>query len=144
MELNNWSHALYYYIAGASQVELYREHKQSNPDKAVSPISCNLKLRDEKLIESQQHHAKLAEEYLLKLPALTGVRRFMARQLPFDVFVLRKVKKWQHRAKEGGLKLVDAVGVSPIEEMIYIWSTYSIPSHISVPLHLASQQYPHR
>ncbi|KAI9886443.1 MAG: hypothetical protein M1823_001761 [Watsoniomyces obsoletus] len=105
VRLNSWSHALYFYIAGVSQVELYRIHKQSDPDKA-------------------QHHAKLAEEYLLKLPALTGIRRFMARQLPFDVFVLRKVKKWQHRAKEGGLKLLDAVGVSPIEEMIYIWNGY--------------------
>jgi hypothetical protein len=51
-----------------------------------------------------------------------GKKRFMAQGLPLEVFADRKVKKWQARATTTGARLVDAVGVGPMEEMIYIWS----------------------
>jgi len=103
--LNNWSHALYYYIAGACHVELYRLAKPSNPTLAAE-------------------HAQKAEELLKLVPKHTGKKRFMAKQLPFDVFSTRKIEKWQQRADAWGCSFVDAVGVSPVEEMILFWNGY--------------------
>ncbi|KAI4209309.1 MAG: hypothetical protein LQ351_007735 [Letrouitia transgressa] len=105
VSLNNWSHALYYYIAGAAQVELYRNYKLTDTLKAKG-------------------HAEKATEYMTMAPKHAGKKKFMARQLPFDVFVTRKVSKWESRAKEWNCDLVDAVGVSPLEEMIIFWNGF--------------------
>ena len=103
--MNNWSHALYYYIAGASYIELYRIHKTTSPEKAKA-------------------HAAKAEQHLREVLAHAGKKKFMARQLPFDVFVTRKIAKWDARAKARGCAFVDAVGVSPLVEMTYFWSGF--------------------
>ena len=102
---NNWSHTLYYYIAGAAQVELYRQHKVSDP--AAAGV-----------------FAKKATELLKVAPSHAGKKKFMARQLPFDIFVTRKTKKWEQRSHDWNIPFVDAVGVSPIEEMIFFWNGY--------------------
>ncbi|KAH9865531.1 hypothetical protein J1614_009116 [Plenodomus biglobosus] len=103
--LNNWSHGLYYFICGASYVELYRRNKTSDP-------------------ATSEKHAAEAEKFLKLVIPNTGKKKFMARQLPFDVFVIRKIQKWEARAKEWDCDFVDAVGVSPLEEMIYFWNGY--------------------
>ncbi|KAF2401401.1 hypothetical protein EJ06DRAFT_509035 [Trichodelitschia bisporula] len=115
--LNNWSHGLYYYAAGISHVERYRELKKSDPTGAAD-------------------HAKKAGEMFAKVPEHIGKKKFMARQLPFDVYVSRKLQKWEARAKKWKVDLVDAVGVSPIEEMIYFWNGYKRmrPEHLEVSL----------
>ncbi|KAL8733724.1 MAG: hypothetical protein Q9166_001917 [cf. Caloplaca sp. 2 TL-2023] len=108
VKLNNWSHALYYYIAGAAHVELYRRCKTSAQS---SPKGTTV-------------HKEKATEYLHQAPKHAGKKKFMARQLPFDVFVTRKIQKWDARAKEWGIPFIDAVGVSPLEEMIFFWNGY--------------------
>ncbi|KAI9816405.1 MAG: Tetratricopeptide repeat protein 39C [Thelocarpon impressellum] len=105
MGLNSWSHALYYYIAGSAQVEQYRRHRSADPDRA-------------------RVHAKRAEQYLRQVPEHSGKKKFMAKQLPFEVFVNRKIVKWQRRSEIWGVDFVDGVGVSPIEEMIYFWNGF--------------------
>lgn len=105
VDLNNWSHTLYYYIAGAANVEMYRQHKKLNPTEAAV-------------------YAQKATELLKLAPKHAGKKKFMARQLPFDVFVTRKLQKWESRARDWSVPLIDAVGVSPVEEMIFFWNGY--------------------
>ncbi|KAL8649102.1 MAG: hypothetical protein Q9226_005721, partial [Calogaya cf. arnoldii] len=69
VKLNNWSHALYYYIAGAAHVESYRHCKMSSGSNKES-----------------KKHAEKATEFLHQAPKHAGKKKFMARQLPFDVF----------------------------------------------------------
>ncbi|KAF2691231.1 hypothetical protein K458DRAFT_412536 [Lentithecium fluviatile CBS 122367] len=103
--LNNWSHGLYYFICGASYVELYRRTKSAD-------------------LELAKQHADKAVGYFKQVAPNTGKKKFMARQLPFDVFVNRKIAKWEARAKEWDCDFIDAIGVSPLEEMIYFWNGY--------------------
>ncbi|KAJ5246896.1 hypothetical protein N7468_001879 [Penicillium chermesinum] len=105
VDLNSWSRSLYYYIAGSCHAMLYRQNLD-DPEKA-------------------KVHAEKATEFIRKAPQFAGKKRFMARQLPFDVFVTRKIAKWEARAKEWGVELVDAIGVDPIEEMIFFWNGHS-------------------
>ncbi|KXL48030.1 hypothetical protein M433DRAFT_64657 [Acidomyces richmondensis BFW] len=103
VSMNSWSHALYYYIAGSCYIELYRTYKDSDPEKA-------------------EEFASKAEKHLHEAPTHIGKKRLMGRQLPFDIFVHRKILKWDNRAKTKNCRFVDAVGVSPTVEMSYLWS----------------------
>ena len=120
--LNNWSHGLYYYICGASYVQLYRSTKDTDPKAAGV-------------------HKQKAMDFLDKVAPNTGKKRFMARQLPFDVFVNRKIAKWHDRAKEWKCDVIDAIGVSPIEEMIYFWNGYKRMGNEHLDVSLANLEW---
>lgn len=96
--LSSWSPTLYAYMTGISYVELYRNLRDSDPAGA-------------------QVYKNKATEYIRKGPPLAGRQKVMSKELPFDVFVVRKVKKWEERAKSWSVDLVDAIGVSPLSEM---------------------------
>ncbi|KAI4156302.1 MAG: hypothetical protein LQ340_000392 [Diploschistes diacapsis] len=104
-ELNNWSHALYLYTAGAAYIELYRQIQPKDPKKAAE-------------------YGKKAQELFEESKGKVGKRRVMARQLPFDAFVARKLSKWEARAKEWDVPFIDAIGVSPLVEMIFFWNGF--------------------
>ena len=120
--LNNWSVALYLYIAGAAHVELYRQARTNSlPKDAIL-------------------HAQKATAFFSQSRTHVGKKKFMARQLPFDTFVLRKLDKWESRAKERNIPLVSAVGVSPITEMTFLWNGFKkmTPSMLQQSLALLS------
>lgn len=45
----------------------------------------------------------------------------MAQNLPFDLYIVRKVQKWEDRSKAWKVDLIDAIGASPLTEMVYFW-----------------------
>jgi hypothetical protein len=105
VDLNAWSRALYYYIAASAHLCFYRH------DKSLSA-------------KEKEKHGKLAEELFKTAPTKVGKKKMMGRQLPFDLFVVRKISKWEERAARRGCSFVDAVGVSPLDEMIFLWNGF--------------------
>ncbi|KAH6646567.1 breast cancer protein [Truncatella angustata] len=105
-ELNDWSHSLYFFLAGCAELELYRNAFHAEP-------------KDE--VQIRLHKTK-AEELFLKAPTLAGKKKLMSRPLPFEEFVRRKVQKWDKRSVDMKISLVDAVGTSPLQEMVYLWN----------------------
>lgn len=101
-ELSAWSPTLYAYMTGCAYLELYRSSRHNDPQAAVV-------------------YKQKATEYLRKGPPLTGKQKVMGKQLPFDMYITRKVQKWEERVKAWNVDLVDAVGVSPLAEMVYFW-----------------------
>ena len=105
VDLNNWSHGVYYFLAGVCYIELYRIHRTTELSKAAE-------------------FAKKADDLLHTALKHTGRKTFIGRQRPHDVFISRKIAKWEHRANTQGCTFVDAVGVSPVTEMTYFWSGF--------------------
>lgn len=106
VELNAWSQALYYFVAGAA----YLEHSRDLTEKGD--------VTDAKRFEI------LAEEYFKKAPTFVGKKKMMGKQLPFDTFVQRKVTKWTTNSQAWGCTFIEAVGCPPIEESIFLWNGY--------------------
>ncbi|TAQ84178.1 hypothetical protein B7494_g7499 [Chlorociboria aeruginascens] len=103
IDLSTWSPTLYAFMVGAAYLELYRSTRVSDP------------------VAAKKWKEK-ATIYMKKGPPLAGRQKVMAKQLPFDTYVVQKVQKWEERAKSWNVDLVDAIGVSPLTEMCYSWA----------------------
>lgn len=103
-EGNDWSPALYWYMAGCATLEQYRDAVQAGDENEARRLK------------------KKADAYLKKAPSFAGKKKFMAGKLPFESFLQRRLQRWEERASELGTDLVDAVGVSPGMELCYMWN----------------------
>ena len=106
VELNAWSQALYYFVAGAAYL-------QKSRDVAADGDAAGAK-----------RFTRRAEEAFKKAPSFVGKKKMMGKQLPFDVFVQRKVNKWTANSQAWGCSFLDAIGVPPIEESVFLWNGY--------------------
>ncbi|KAK9479671.1 outer membrane protein Iml2/Tetratricopeptide repeat protein 39 [Lipomyces japonicus] len=118
--LNSWSHALYTYVAGVCYVELYRTAIRSGiPDS----------------FKVAKYKSK-AEELLLLAPTMIGKRKLSGKPMPVELYLQRKIQKWQVRLPKSAKKkldedpkaskpsIVDNVGSSPVNEIMYFWNGY--------------------
>lgn len=104
LDVNDWSPSMYYYMAGCASLELYRDAFHSGD-------------KDEARRQKNE-----TEELFRKAPTVIGKKRLMARQLPLETFLQRKIQKWEDRAKLLDVDLADAIGSSPALEMCYFWN----------------------
>ncbi|EGN95882.1 hypothetical protein SERLA73DRAFT_113602 [Serpula lacrymans var. lacrymans S7.3] len=95
-ELNTWSHATYYFIAAGCQFSL------QNYDKA--------------------------QELFDKIPDLLDKRKLSGKDLPTEVFIKKKLafykKKQQRRGGAEG-RFVEAIKISPAEEIAIFWNAHA-------------------
>lgn len=131
--LNDWSHGLYYFIAGAAELELYRIYKYGGnilvpatpPEGEVTRTNpappATYETVQPNAEKAETHKAAATELFEKSLPA-ANKKRMLAKQLPFDVLIMRKINKWTAVAKKHNIDLADAVGVSPMEEMQLFWA----------------------
>ena len=104
LENNEWSPAMYYFLAGCASLELYRDAYHAGD-----------------VDEARREKAK-AEDFFRKAPTVTGGKKLLAKKLPMEVFIQMRAKRWEDRATEMGIDLADAIGMSPGMEMAYFWN----------------------
>ena len=105
IELSSWSHMLYTYLSAMCKVEIYRAHKVDNSEKAQI---------------AKEEAGKLLE----MAPSHLAKKKILSKPMPFDKFVLRKINQWKEVAAASRIHIVDAIGTSPIHEIVYFWNGY--------------------
>ncbi|TEB21864.1 mitochondrial outer membrane protein IML2 [Coprinellus micaceus] len=99
-ELNSWSHGTYYFLASG----------------------CHFSLGDK----------EKAQQLLDTIPSLIDAKKMGGKDLPTEVFIKKKLAFYQEKQKRRGgdpAKFVEAIRISPAEELAIFWNT---ASHITI------------
>lgn len=109
IDISEWSHALYTYIAGCCYLEMYRKHELGILDDGKEKI-----------------YKEKAAELIFSSVSLVGKKKFMSKVLPLDRFLLRKVNQFKKFGGKLNCKdVLDSIGTSPIHEVIYLYKGYN-------------------
>jgi tetratricopeptide (TPR) repeat protein len=106
-ELNSWSHATYYYIAAGCYFSL------ANFDKA--------------------------QELFNSIPALLEGKKIGGKDLPTEVFIRKKLAFFKEKQKRRGgdeAQYVQAIKISPAEEIAIFWNTHNRIDKAAVTSHI--------
>lgn len=125
LEINEWSHAFYTYFAGCCYLEAYRLCDILSKDPTAAAIQHLVSSID---TSKKQYFKKRAEECLEKAPTYLNKKKFMSNNLPFDNFMLRKLKQFneiEKKLKSSNVDLIDSVATSPIMELIYLYDGFN-------------------
>lgn len=126
VDMSSWTQGLYLFLAASCYLAKWRMIKiglieQGNPNK-------------EALL---QKYAKLAEKYFKEAPSYVPNHGLNAtnkkggigggnKQMPFDKFLLRKMKHIEDNIKRNpGIAFIECIGTSPIHELMYFWNGYN-------------------
>ncbi|WBW73681.1 protein with a role in clearing aggregate protein [Schizosaccharomyces osmophilus] len=114
-DLNSWSHSFYRFFAGCCMLQHSRELKNNGGN-----------------IEESENYLAKAIEYLKQSPTL--VQKKKRRVLPVEMYLVRKVQKWEDRAAKLKVNLADAMDIPPYIELIYIFVTWCLndPEHLLI------------
>ena len=113
LEINDWSHAFYTYFAGCCYLENYR--------------MCQMGISTDDLdITKMDFYRERAASLIYKAPSYLNTKKFMAKNLPFDRFMSRKVAMFQNIAKKHNIEdPLDCIPISPVNELTYLYDGYT-------------------
>ncbi|KAL6940240.1 hypothetical protein ACO0QE_004137 [Hanseniaspora vineae] len=113
LEINDWSHAFYTYFAGCCYLENYR--------------MCQMGVSTDGLdMSKMDFYREKATTLIYKAPSYLNTKKFMAKNLPFDRFMNRKVTMFQNIAKKYNIKdPLDCIPISPVNELTYLYDGYT-------------------
>lgn len=137
VDKNSWSQGLYLFFAGCSYLEKYRMIKLGLLE--VKDKEGTLKFCAEKAEYFMKQGPTYVPGYGVNAANRKGGIGGNKKQLPFDKFLLRKMKHIEEvQRKNPKLPFVDCVGTSPYHEIIYFWNGYNRmpPEHLELSLKL--------
>ncbi|EAZ63587.2 hypothetical protein PICST_68670 [Scheffersomyces stipitis CBS 6054] len=132
IDINSWSKGVYLFMAASCYLEKYRM------------IEMGLVDVEDKEKELRKYE-DLAVKYFELAPTYVpnhGHNSTSKKQLPFDKFLLRKLRHLEERKRQyPKLKFVDLIGTSLIHELVYFWNGYNRMSEKDLQLSLKLLAY---
>lgn len=137
VDKNSWSQGLYMFFAGCSHLSKYRMIKLG-----LLKVEHEAEMLKE-LAEKAEYFMKQGPTYVpghgVNAANKKGGIGGNKKQLPFDKFLLRKMKVIEENARRNpNVAFVDCIGTSPYHEIIYFWNGYNrmTPKYLELSLKL--------
>ncbi|KAL6933161.1 related to Mitochondrial outer membrane protein IML2 [Hanseniaspora guilliermondii] len=135
LEINEWSHAFYTYFAGCCYLEAYRictilERSQDEPNKQDPERKLLKKFSSDNStidLAKKDYYKKKCLECMERAPTLLHTKTFMSNNLPFDKFMLRKLKQFKSIQSKLGSKVdfINSIPSSPVLELTYLYDGFN-------------------